>query len=99
MLRSIRSIRNFSLSIKKTVQAGDAKTFAKPGDFVEVHYEGRLAASGKLFDSSRARREVFRFRIGDQMVIPGFTIKILFYINYLICVLSDLIMFLIVLSP
>ncbi len=41
------------------------------GDTVKVHYVGRLA-SGEVFDSSRERNEPFVFKLGHDMVIPGF---------------------------
>jgi FKBP-type peptidyl-prolyl cis-trans isomerase len=47
------------------------------GKTVAVHYTGWLfdpaaeAGKGRQFDSSRSRDEVFRFRIGDRQVIPG----------------------------
>jgi peptidylprolyl isomerase len=45
---------------------------AKPGDTVEMNYRGRLYYGGKQFDSSYDRGQTFQFRIGAQMVIPGF---------------------------
>jgi FKBP-type peptidyl-prolyl cis-trans isomerase FkpA len=47
------------------------------GKTVTVHYTGWLfdpaaeAGKGRQFDCSRTRGEVFRFRIGDRQVIPG----------------------------
>jgi len=43
----------------------------KPGDSVQVHYEGRLE-SGEVFDSS-ADREPLEFNAGSEQLIPGFS--------------------------
>jgi len=49
---------------------------AKPprGATVEVHYEGRLQATGAVFDSSRARNKVFKFTLGEGKVIAGWEV-------------------------
>jgi len=47
--------------------AGDTPT---PGNEVEVHYVGRLL-DGNVFDSSRARNEHFKFKVGTGQVIKG----------------------------
>ncbi len=43
----------------------------KNGDAVEVHYVGKLL-NGKQFDSSRDRKETFKFKVGAGEVVPGF---------------------------
>lgn len=43
---------------------------ASTGGWVTVHYDGRLF-EGMPFDSSRDRREPFRFRLGARQVIAG----------------------------
>lgn len=55
----------------KTSKRGNGPE-AKAGDTVEVHYVGKLA-SGKVFDSSRARGETFPVQIGKTRLIEGFT--------------------------
>lgn len=41
------------------------------GESVAVHYSGWLRSNKNLFDSSRTRDEVFRFRVGKGEVIQG----------------------------
>lgn len=54
------------------IKAGDAKgTAPTPRDTVEVKYEGHLAESGLVFDSSYTRNENAKF--GVSRVIPGWT--------------------------
>ena len=36
----------------RSLQAGDGVTYPKSGDEISVHYIGRLASSGKVFDST-----------------------------------------------
>lgn len=43
---------------------------AKKGDFVQVHYKGRLR-DGSIFDSSEGR-EPLAFELGSGQMIPGF---------------------------
>lgn len=43
----------------------------KTGDSVEIHYVGKLL-NGKQFDSSRDRKQTFKFKVGAGEVVPGF---------------------------
>ncbi len=43
---------------------------AKPGDTVQVHYQGSLE-DGTVFDSSKGK-DPLQFTLGEQNVIPGF---------------------------
>ncbi|MFC7292233.1 FKBP-type peptidyl-prolyl cis-trans isomerase [Hirschia litorea] len=52
------------------LEAGDADGVSpRPQDMVDVHYEGRLAVDGKMFDSSFQRGESAQFPAGR--LIPG----------------------------
>ena len=44
---------------------------AREGSAVEVHYVGKIYATGKEFDSSYERKEPIPFTIGEGGVIPG----------------------------
>lgn len=44
------------------------------GTTVEVHYEGTLADTGAVFDSSRARGKTFKFTLGEGKVIGGWEV-------------------------
>jgi len=43
----------------------------KENDTVKVHYTGKLAESGQVFDSS-LERDPLEFTLGQGMLIPGF---------------------------
>lgn len=58
----------------ETVSPGDGASFPKAGDRLAVHYTGRLAADGVVFDSSRERGEPFEFTIGVEQVIRGWDV-------------------------
>ncbi|AFU70398.1 FKBP-type peptidyl-prolyl cis-trans isomerase SlpA [Psychroflexus torquis ATCC 700755] len=48
----------------------------KEKDTVKVHYTGKLAASGQVFDSS-LEREPIEFTLGEGTIIPGFETGVL----------------------
>lgn len=51
-----------------TTEPGNG-TYPAPGDFITVHYVGRLKANpDKIFDSSRKKQRPFRFRVGGGEV-------------------------------
>ncbi|SHE30501.1 FKBP-type peptidyl-prolyl cis-trans isomerase 2 [Psychroflexus salarius] len=43
----------------------------KEKDTIKVHYTGKLASNGEVFDSS-LEREPLEFTLGEGMLIPGF---------------------------
>jgi FKBP-type peptidyl-prolyl cis-trans isomerase len=54
--------------VLKTVMADGTGSRPPRGATVEVHYEGRLAETGEIFDSSRKRGKTFRFKLGEGKV-------------------------------
>lgn len=54
-----------------SLSPGDGRTKPQHGDRVTVHYTGMLAATGRVFDSSRIKGEPFTFKVGYGKVIPG----------------------------
>ena len=65
----------------KTLKPGDITRYPKKGDLCVIHYEVFLeedlrAKNPIPFDSSRAREEVFRFRLGQGQVIEGMDIAV-----------------------
>jgi FK506-binding protein 1 len=53
---------------KDVIKAGDGVNFPKPGDTVQMHYNGTLT-DGKKFDSSVDRGVPFVTKIGVGQVI------------------------------
>ena len=60
-------------SIEVTAGTGEP---ARAGQSVTVHYIGRLAATGRQFDSSRDRNEPFKFTLGAAEVIRGWDLGV-----------------------
>lgn len=60
--------------VLKSVARPGAGSKPPRGATVEVHYEGRLEATGAVFDSSRARNKVFKFTLGEGKVIAGWEV-------------------------
>lgn len=48
----------------------------KEKDTVKVHYTGKIATSGQVFDSS-LEREPIEFTLGEGTIIPGFETGVL----------------------
>ncbi len=60
---------------KKILVEGKGKDTPLDGDEVFVHYVGRLL-NGEVFDSSRERGELFKFKLGAGRVISGWDIGV-----------------------
>lgn len=58
--------------VVETSEAGDDVTFPIPGDTVKVLYQGKLAATGEVFDEKLDSADPFEFVIGRGFVVPGF---------------------------
>ncbi|CAM9328611.1 unnamed protein product [Sphacelaria rigidula] len=50
--------------------AGDGINYPQKGQTVTVHYTGYLE-DGTQFDSSRYRGKPFKFKLGNEQVVPG----------------------------
>ncbi|KAF4142085.1 FKBP-type peptidyl-prolyl cis-trans isomerase [Phytophthora infestans] len=59
------------LVLPEAIQEGDNVTFPVRGDTMVMHYTGKLAKDGKVFDSSIDRGQPFQFQIGVGQVIRG----------------------------
>ncbi|KUF88124.1 hypothetical protein AM588_10001773 [Phytophthora nicotianae] len=59
------------LVLPEVIKEGDNVTFPVRGDTMVMHYTGKLAKDGKVFDSSRDRGQPFQFQIGVGQVIRG----------------------------
>lgn len=72
--RLCRQLGNISLHSRKLLEflqkEGRNVAQAKKGDFVTVHYTGRLE-DGSIFDTSK-NREPLAFKLGEGNVIAGF---------------------------
>lgn len=56
----------------EVTKPGDGVSYPKNGDTLTMHYTGRLAATGEVFDSSRGDgKQPFIFTIGVGQVISG----------------------------
>lgn len=47
---------------------------ARDGDYLTIHYTGRFASNGKIFDSSRQKSVPYNFILGRKEVIQGYEI-------------------------
>jgi len=56
--------------LKHVLVAGSGEA-AQKGQTVHAHYDGKLAATGTQFDSSRKRGQPFTFQLGQGRVIKG----------------------------
>jgi len=63
-----------NLEIIDTV-VGEGKE-VKPGDFVSIHYSGKLMSNGQEFDSSYRRNQPFQTQIGVGQLIKGWDVGI-----------------------
>lgn len=59
------------LVLPEELSPGDNVSFPTRGDTLVMHYVGKLAADGTVFDSSRDRGQPFQFQIGVGQVIKG----------------------------
>ncbi|KAF8639570.1 hypothetical protein AX17_001472 [Amanita inopinata Kibby_2008] len=59
------------LDIKTTSMPLDCPVRTKKGDFIQVHYTGRLHATGVQFDSSHDRNAPLPLTLGLGQVIKG----------------------------
>lgn len=57
--------------LPEELSPGDNATFPTRGDTLVMHYVGKLASNGSVFDSSRDRGQPFQFTIGVGQVIKG----------------------------
>ena len=81
VMKSNNACTNNKGVLLKTLKPGDIINFPKKGDHCSIHYEVFLEEDMRNknpipFDSSRARDETFRFRLGKGQVIEGMDIAV-----------------------
>jgi FKBP-type peptidyl-prolyl cis-trans isomerase len=60
----------------RTLKKGTGTTHPRNGDYCLVHYEGFLE-DGTLLDSSRARQQPLKVKVGARQVLEGLDIALL----------------------
>jgi len=59
--------------VKESKGICDTENTAQPGDFLSVHYTGRLDdENGEIFDTSHNRGQLYKFQLGAGKVIQGY---------------------------
>ena len=81
VMKSNNACTNNKGVLLKTLKPGDIINVPKKGDHCSIHYEVFLEEDMRNknpipFDSSRARDETFRFRLGQGQVIEGMDIAV-----------------------
>lgn len=56
----------------ETTRRASCKRKTQPGDRIQVHYVGKLAADGTQFGSSFDTNQPFEFQLGTGRVIEGY---------------------------
>lgn len=66
-LKELREVYNMTID---ELVAGDDANYPQAGDSVTLHIKGMLL-TGEVFESTRLRRQTFKFKVGSKTVTEG----------------------------
>lgn len=69
---TIKAVEELKVEVTKPAKYCPGR--ARNGDFLTIHYTGRFASNGKIFDSSRQKLKPYTFTLGRREVIQGYEI-------------------------